>query len=116
MADLQERLLQLGREIHYPQTPNFVAGVSSQLSQPARRPRFEARRLALVAAVLIVALGALPTAVSFPATTLLSLKPSLTRTRSRALVEADSRALGNVAVPLLTPVKMVFHVWPPSAE
>lgn len=59
MADLQERLLQLGREIHYPQTPNFVAGVSSQLSQPARRPRFEARRLALVAAVLIVALGAL---------------------------------------------------------
>jgi hypothetical protein len=59
MADLQERLYQLGREIDYPETPNLGAAVRARLSQPARRERFDTRWLAIAAAALIVALGAL---------------------------------------------------------
>ena len=59
MADLQERLLTLGREIAYPQTPNFAPSLRARLAEPARRERFDTRRLAIAAAVFIVAIGAL---------------------------------------------------------
>jgi hypothetical protein len=59
MADLQERLLTLGREIEYPRTPNFAASLSPRLAEPARRERFDTRRLAIAAAVFIVAIGTL---------------------------------------------------------
>jgi len=59
MADLQERLLTLGLEIEYPRTPNFAASLEARLAEPARRERFDTRRLAIAAAVFIVAVGAL---------------------------------------------------------
>jgi hypothetical protein len=58
MADLPERLTQLGREIDYPETPNLKAALRPRLSQPARRQRLDTRWLAIAAAALIVALGA----------------------------------------------------------
>jgi len=59
MADLQERLLRLGREIDYPETPNLTTMLRTRLEQPAQRQRFDTRRLAVAAAVLIVTVGAL---------------------------------------------------------
>jgi len=59
MAELQERLLRLGREIDYPETPNLGAMVRVRLEQPARRQRFDTRRLVVAAAVFIVTVGAL---------------------------------------------------------
>lgn len=59
MADLQERLIQLGQDLAYPQTPNFMPALRSSLGRPARREPFDTRRLALVTAALMVALGAL---------------------------------------------------------
>jgi len=59
MAELRERLLRLGREIDYPETPKLSAMVRARLQQPARRQLLYGRRLAVLVAVFIVTVGAL---------------------------------------------------------
>ncbi len=59
MADLQERLIRLGREVDYPETPNLTAMLRVRLEPPVRRERFDTRRLAVAALVFIVTVGAL---------------------------------------------------------
>ncbi len=64
MADLEQRLSELGQAIQFPETPAFVVSVRRRLS-PARPPYFDPRRLAIAAAILVVAIGAL---LAFPTT------------------------------------------------
>lgn len=59
MADLEQRLLALGTEIEYPLAPELGPSVRRHLAAPAGRPRYELRRLAIAAIVLIVTASAL---------------------------------------------------------
>ncbi|MEO6795960.1 MAG: hypothetical protein ABI401_10810 [Candidatus Dormibacter sp.] len=64
MPDLEARLLALGRDLEYPNTPDLAASVGARLARPAVR-RFDSRYLAIAAAILIVTIGGL---LAFPAT------------------------------------------------
>ena len=64
MPDPEARLLALGRDLEYPNTPDLAASVGARLARPAVR-RFDSRYLAIAAAILIVTIGGL---LAFPAT------------------------------------------------
>lgn len=59
MPDLEQRLLALGNEIDYPPTPRLANSVRRQLTVTVKQPRFDARRLAIAAVLLIVTAAAL---------------------------------------------------------
>jgi hypothetical protein len=60
VTELEQALLDLGRRLELPPTPDLAAAVTRRLAapKPTGRPWFARRRLVLVLAALVVALGA----------------------------------------------------------